>query len=104
MSPKKTKAKRIVAPPAAKKTTTVDVVIRLQVKGSPDTVADFRESLDNLAHVMLVQAEDGLWSLGYEDAEADEGDPPNEHVADFESMAVHAILIEGTDALTKVSP
>lgn len=82
-------------------TTTVDVVIRLQVKGSPATVTQYRDALDNLASVMLVQAEDGLWSLGYEDAEAEEGDPPNELVADFESMNVHAILIDGTDELTK---
>ena len=87
--------------PVEQAVTTVDVVIRLQVKGSPATVAQYRDALDNLACVMLVQAEDGLWSLGYEDAEAEEGDPPNEFVADFESMRVHAIVIDGTDKLTK---
>lgn len=99
MSNKKTATKKTAKAP--EETTTVDVVIRLQVKGSPATVAQYRDALDNLAHVMLVQAEDGLWSLGYEDAEAEEGDPPNELVADFESMSVHAILIDGTDELTK---
>ncbi len=87
-------------------TTTVDIVIRLQVQGSPAEVATYREALENLADVMRVQAEDGLYSLGYEDAEADdedddEDDEPNEFIAHFDSMNVHAILIEGTDELTK---
>ena len=99
MTAKKT-TKPSKAPPA-EETTTVDVVIRLQVKGSPATVAQYRDALGNLASVMLVQAEDGLWSLGYEDAEAEEGVPPNEFVADFERMSVHALLIDGVDKLTK---
>ena len=80
-------------------TTTVDLVIRLQVAGSPAEVARYRDALECLADVMRVQAEDGLWSLGYEDAESDDG--PNEHVADIESLLVHAVLIEGSDELTK---
>ena len=80
-------------------TTTVDLVIRLQVAGSPAEVARYRDALECLADVMCVQAEDGLWSLGYEDAESDDG--PNEHVADIESLRVHAVLIEGSDELTK---
>ena len=80
-------------------TTTVDLVIRLQVAGSPAEVARYRDALECLADVMRVQAEDGLWSLGYEDAESD--DAPNEHVADIESLLVHAVLIEGSDELTK---
>jgi hypothetical protein len=83
------------------KTTTVDLVIRLQIAGSPAEVARYRAALEHLASVMLVQAEDGLWSLGYEDAEAEEGDPPNEFIADFESTVVHAVLIDGVDELTK---
>ena len=84
------------APPV---TTTVDLVIRLQVVGSPAEVARYRDALECLADVMRVQAEDGLWSLGYEDAESD--DAPNEHVADIDSLLVHAVLIEGSDELTK---
>ena len=80
-------------------TTTVDLVIRLQVAGTPAEVARYRDALECLADVMRVQAEDGLWSLGYEDAESD--DAPNEHVADIESLRVHAVLIEGSDELTK---
>jgi len=80
-------------------TTTVDIVIRLQVAGSPAEVARYRAALECLADVMRVQAEDGLWSLGYEDAESD--DCPNKHVADIESLRVRAVLIEGSDELTK---
>lgn len=80
-------------------TTTVDLVIRLQVAGSPAEVARYRAALECLADVMRVQAEDGLWTLGYEDAESEDG--PNEHVADIECMRVHAVLIEGSDELTK---
>jgi len=82
-------------------TTTVDIVIRLQVAGSPAEVARYRDALECLADVMRVQAEDGLWSLGYEDAESEDDDAPNEHVADIESLLVHAVLIEGSDELTK---
>ena len=80
-------------------TTTVDLVIRLQVVGTPAEVARYRDALECLADVMRVQAEDGLYSLGYEDAESEDG--PNEYVADIETMRVHAVLIEGTDELTK---
>ena len=80
-------------------TTTVDLVIRLQVAGTPAEVARYRDALECLADVMRVQAEDGLYSLGYEDAESE--DAPNEYVADIETMRVHAVLIEGTDELTK---
>ena len=82
-------------------TTTVDLVIRLQVAGSPAEVARYRDALECLADVMRVQAEDGLYSLGYEDAESEDEDEPNEYVADIETMRVHAVLIEGTDELTK---
>jgi hypothetical protein len=83
----------------AKQTTTVDLVVRLQVVGSPAEVAQYRAALECLADVMRVQAEDGLWSLGHEEAETDDG--PSEHVADIETALVHAVLIEGADALTK---
>ena len=80
-------------------TTTVDLVIRLQVVGTPAEVALYRDALECLADVMRVQAEDGLYSLGHEDAETEDG--PSEYVADIETMHVHAVLIEGTDELTK---
>ena len=82
-------------------TTTVDLVIRLQVAGTPAEVARYRDALECLADVMRVQAEDGLYSLGYEDAESEDEDEPNEYVADIDTMLVHAVLIEGTDELTK---
>jgi hypothetical protein len=81
------------------KTTTVDIVIRLQVTGSAAEVAKYRDALECLADVMRVQAEDGLWSLGHEDAVSDDG--PSEYIADIETTRVEAILIEGADELTK---
>lgn len=95
-----TETTAVTAAPTPRVTTTVDLVIRLQVAGSPAEVARYRDALECLADVMRVQAEDGLWSLGYEDAESDD-DVPNEHVADIESLLVHAVLIEGSDELTK---
>lgn len=83
-------------------TTTVDIVIRLRVKGSQAEVARYRAALEMLAEVMVVQAEDGLYSQGYEDG-GDEEDP-NEYVADIEHTRVQAVLIDGVDALTKEAP
>lgn len=87
--------------PTEAKTTTVDIVIRLQVAGSPAEVAKYRDALECLADVMRVQAEDGLWSLGHEDGKNDDG--PSEYIADIETMRVSAVLIEGADELTKES-
>lgn len=75
-------------------TTTVDVVIRLEVAGSPADVAAFLDPLHCLADVMVVQAEDGLWSLGAPDLEDD--DDPSEFVAAVEHARVQAILIDGS--------
>lgn len=83
-------------------TTTVDLVIRLQVKGSPTEVASYRVALQMLAEIMVVQAEEGLWSAGYEDGGDEE--EPNEYVADIVRTRVQAILIEGSDTLTKEIP
>ena len=74
-------------------TTTVDLVIRIEVVGAPTDVENCRGALDCLADVMAVQAEDGLWSLGHEDAENDDG--PSEIVANITSTKVHAVLIGG---------
>ncbi len=72
-------------------TTTVDLVIRIEVVGEPADVENWRSAIDCLADVMAVQAEDGLWSLGHEDAENDDG--PSEIVANIMSTKVHAVLI-----------
>lgn len=87
------KAKKTKTKPATKPatTTTVDIVVRLQIAGSPADIAKYRSAISCLADIMRVQAEDGLWTLGYEDAELD--DVPNEYVADIEHSIVHSILI-----------
>lgn len=72
-------------------TTTVDLVIRIEVVGAPADVENCRDALACLADVMAVQAEDGLWTLGHEGAE--NGDEPNEVVANIMSTKAHAILI-----------
>jgi hypothetical protein len=75
-------------------TTTVDLVIRIQVVGDKQDVANCRGALECLAEVMTVQAEDGLWSLGHEEAENDDG--PSVPVADITSTRVHAVLSDGS--------
>ena len=79
-------------------TTTVDLVIRLQVKGALADVARYRAALECLAEVMVVQAEDGLWSAGHPDSELNGA--PSTFVAGIESACVGAVLIEGRDELT----
>lgn len=74
-------------------TTTVDIVIRIEVVGEPADVENCRSALDCLADVMAVQAEDGLWSLGHEGAENADG--PSEPIANITSTKVHAVLIDG---------
>ena len=84
---------------ATAETTTVDLVIRIQVAASPADVARYRAALENLAAVMAVQTEDGLWTLGHAEAETEGG--PSELVAEIETARVLAVLIEGSDALMK---
>jgi hypothetical protein len=79
-------------PVSTAKTTAVDIVIRLQVAGSPADVATYRGALECLADIMCVQAEDGLWSTGHEDGETDDG--PSAYVADIVSSHVQDILID----------
>jgi len=79
--------------------TTVDLVIRLQVEGSPTDVARYRAALEMLAEVMVVQAEDGLWSAGYREGGTDA--EPSEFIADIKRTYVHAVLIDGSNELTK---
>ena len=82
----------------AKKTTTVDLVIRLHVEGSPADVAKHLGALQCLASIMATQAEDGLWSAGDPDGETDDG--PSEHVADIERAYEQTVLIDGKAAWT----
>lgn len=74
------------------KTTTVDLVIRLQIEGSPAEVERFRGALINLADVMRVQAEEGLWLDGYRD-----DSEYNKFLADTNTSEVHAVLIDGKE-------
>lgn len=75
-------------------TTTVDLVIRLQVVGDAADVENCREALCCLADVMAVQAEDGLWSLGQPETRGADG-RESEPVAGIESASVHAVRIGG---------
>lgn len=75
-------------------TTTVDLVIRLRVAGTPADVATYLDPLYCLADVMAVQAEEGLWSLGSPECETD--DVPSRYIADIENARVQAVLIEGS--------
>jgi len=74
-------------------TTTVDIVIRLQVVGEPGDVERCRGALECLADVMAVQAEDGLWSRGLPDIDG------SELIADVKSTRVQAVLISPLDPL-----
>ena len=76
----------------AVKTTTVDLVIRLQIEGSPAEVERFAGALFNLADVMRVQAADGLWIDGYRD-----DSEYNKFLADINDSEVHAVLIDGKE-------
>ena len=75
---------------------TIDINIRLVVEGDEPTEAQ-EGALGALAEIMLVQAEDGLYTYGSPDTEP--GDPPgdadpypeNEHLATFHSMTVESI-------------
>lgn len=104
-SAKKAPSKKTVAatkqPQPAPQTTTVDIVVRIQVAGSPpwSDVARWRSALECLGEVMAVQTEDGLWTLGHAEAETDEG--PSEHVADIERAVVHSVRIAGLDDLVE---
>lgn len=78
--------------------TTVDIVIRIQIVGAPADVEGCRSALDCLADVMAVQAEDGLYRLGHPDAECD--DIQNDPVATILRTHVQAVLIDGINELT----
>ena len=74
-------------------TTTVDLVIRLQIPGTSAEVANYLSALQSLASVMATQAEDGLWSLGHEHGENDDG--PSEYIADIDVAHEQAVLVDG---------
>jgi hypothetical protein len=79
-------------------TTTVDLVIRLQVKGTPAEVAKHLGALQCLASVMAMQAEDGLWSAGHPDGDTVDG--PSEYVADIDRAYEQSVRIDGEIAWT----
>jgi hypothetical protein len=81
-------------------TTTVDLVIRLQVAGSADEVATYFHPLYCLAEVMAMQAEDGLWSLGTPEAETDAG--PSRFVAVIEGARAQAVRIDGLPPIERL--
>lgn len=72
-------------------TTTVDIVIRLRIAGTVADLAKHRAALAALADVMRVQAEDGLWTAGYEDGGDEE--EPNAYIANIDNAGVLAIII-----------
>lgn len=53
--------------------TMVTITITLPIEGNDTASPEIRSALNALADVMLVQAEDGLWSLGSPEAENDDG-------------------------------
>lgn len=69
------------------------ITIRLDMPGVTVTNT-IREALDALADIMLVQAEDGLYTLGSRDASdlwneaGTEIEIENNHLVDFENMSV----------------
>jgi len=67
-------------------TTTVDIVVRLQVVGEQADVEPCRRALEHLADVMAAQAADGLWSQGHHDA-------GSEPIANVTSTHARAVLI-----------
>jgi len=76
--------------------TQVTITITLTVEG--DDVATNPEvlaALDSLADVMLVQAEDGLWSLGSPESETDDG--PSEYLRAIESASTAVTTTPGTE-------
>lgn len=74
---------------------TYSVEIRIQLKVDGELTPDARTALSNLADVMLVQAEDGLYLAGSPDPESltigsDEVD--NAHVAEIHRSEIAGIL------------
>lgn len=78
----------------ADETYTVDIHIKLTMKLEDGvTLGPAAEALHNLAAVMLVQAEDGLYTLGSPDSFMSD-EEPNEHLARFESAEVARLVVE----------
>lgn len=79
-------------------TTVATITITLPI--DEEITDDVRNALDQLAAVMLVQAEDGLWTLGSPEAEQDEF--INEHLLNFDG-ADYAVTVgpRPLDALTE---
>jgi hypothetical protein len=74
--------------------TRVEITIRMDVKGTYEQVAAMQDALDSLASVMVVQAEDGLWTLGSPEAYTEaEGD--SEYLADI-PMTTASVYVRPT--------
>lgn len=67
----------------------VDITLRVRLD-APAMTQELHDALENLASVMLVQAEEGLWSLGSQGAESIDG-TPSLHVADITSLELVSI-------------
>lgn len=85
---------------------TYDITLRLQIPD--DSVGDKTGfALESLADVMRVQAEDGLWTAGYEDADtyidADGDEVENVHVAHIWACQVQSIVRLALDLDTESS-
>lgn len=76
--------------------TMATITIHLPVEGE-DMNEDVRHALDALASVMLVQAEDGLWSLGSPESEDDNG--PSEYLRGIGAGATASVTIHGPDVV-----
>lgn len=78
--------------------TLATITIVLPIEGE-DTAhnEDVRHALDALASVMLVQAEDGLWSLGSPESEDDNG--PSEYLRGIGAGATVSVTIHGPDVV-----
>lgn len=80
-----------------------NVTIKINLSLDSAVTPEIRAALDSLASVMLVQAEDGLYLAGYEDAEEVEIDGEtveNEYLAGFDSQSVEVEVVVKQDDAT----
>lgn len=72
--------------------TTATITVTLPLAEGTEVTPEVRDALDCLAAIMLVQAEDGLYTGGSPDAE-----PGGEHLADFAASTVEVTLHPTTE-------
>jgi len=80
--------------------TMVTITITLPIEGGDTASPEIAAALDALADVMLVQAEDGLWSLGSPESENEDG--PSEYLRGIGSgqtvsVTIHPPEVAGSD-------